>query len=97
MEGQSCGISKLLNSFIPSSSFTGFVSTVKGKHVTSQFLFGAAQTDFQAPTTAPGTSQTGGLSINIEHVEQMPGQCQPPAQVSSYAAAAPKAIEGKFN
>lgn len=95
VEGQSCGVSKTLNSFSPSSSFKGFVSTVKGKHVTSQFLFGAAQTDFQAPTTAPGVSQTGGLSISIEHIEQMPGQRQPPAQVSSFAAAAPKAIEGK--
>ncbi|DBA83005.1 hypothetical protein WJX77_011326 [Trebouxia sp. C0004] len=84
-----------MNNFGPSTSFKGFVSTVKGKHVTSQFLFGAAQTDFQAPTTAHGTSQTGGLSIKIEHIQQVPGQCQPPAQVSSHAAAAPKAIEGK--
>ena len=97
VEGQSCGISKIVNSFSASSSFKGFVSTVKGKHVTSQFLFGAAQTDFQAPTTAPGVSQTGGLSISIEHIEQMPGHLPPPAQVSSHAAAAPKAIEGKFS
>ncbi len=97
VEGQSCGISKILNSFGPSSSFKGFVSTVKGKHVISQFLFGAAQTDFQAPTTASGTCQTGGLSIDIEHVDQMPGYLLPPAQVSSHAAAAPKAIEGKLN
>ncbi len=97
VEGQSCGISKILNSISSSPSFKGFVSTVKGKHVTSQFLFGAAQTDFQAPATAAGTSQTGGLSINIEHIEQMPGHLPPPAQVSSHAAAAPKAIEGKFN
>jgi len=89
VEGQSCGIANMLNNFTPSSSFKGFVSTVKGKHVTSQFLFGAAQTDFQAPTTALGTSQTGGLSIKIEHVQQ--------AQVSSHAAAAPKAIEGKVD
>ncbi len=97
VEGQSCGIANMLNNSTPSSSFKGFVSTVKGKHVTSQFLFGAAQTDFQAPTTALGTSQTGGLSIKIEHVQQVPGQRQPPAQVSSHAAAAPKAIEGKVD
>lgn len=95
VEGQSCGVARIVEQRSPQATFHGFVSTVKGKHVTSQFLFGSAQTDFEAPTSAPGTSKTGGLTIHIELMRQLPGQRAPAAHVSSQAAASTKAIEGK--
>lgn len=94
VEGQNSGICHIMSVNHMTASFRGFVSTIKGKHVTSRFLFGAAETDLDAPTIAPGVTKTGGLDIKVEHIQQLPGQRAPPAFVSSQAAAAPKAIEG---
>lgn len=94
VEGQSPNMAHILQSSQPSATFKGFVNTVKGQHLTNQFLFGKAETDAAAPATAPGTSKTGGLQVKLKHVQQLPGHLEPPRQVSHQGAGPSKAIEG---
>lgn len=96
VEGQSPNLCHILSQSQPSATFKGFVNTVKGQHLTNQFLFGKAETDAAAPATAPGTSKIGGLQVKLNHVQQLPGHHEPPHQVSHQSAGPSKAIEGLF-
>ena len=94
VEGQRTNIAYILNQNQPSATFQGFVNTVKGQHLTSQFLFGKAETDAAAPATAPGASKTGGLQMKLTQVHQLPGYLEPPKQVAYQGAGPSKAVEG---
>lgn len=94
VEGQSPNVAYTLQSSQPSVTFKGFVNTVKGQHLTNQFLFGKAETDAAAPAIAPGTSKTGGLQVKLTHVQQLPGHHAPPRHMSYQGAGPSKAIEG---
>lgn len=94
VEGQNPNVAHILSPSQPSATFKGFVHTVKGQHLTNQFLFGKAETDAAAPATAPGTSKIGGLQLRFKHVQQLPGDNEPPQQVSHQCAGPSKAVEG---
>ena len=94
VEGQSVGICKILSYQHPSSNFTGFVSTIKGQHLTSQFLFGKAETDTAAPAVAPGSSKTGGLNVKVSSVQRLPGHHEAPRQLSYHGTGPSKTVEG---
>ncbi len=76
------------------ATFRGFVNTVKGQHVINQFLFGAAQTDSEAPALAPGATKVGGLNVSINEVRELPGVHEPLRHVASQTAGGFKAVEG---
>ncbi|KAL3152812.1 hypothetical protein ABBQ38_012394 [Trebouxia sp. C0009 RCD-2024] len=95
VEGRSPNVCYILTSSQPSRTFKGFVTTVKGQHLTNQFVFGKAERDAAAPATAPGTSRTGGLQLKIAQVQQLPGHADTAKQMSYQSTGASKAVEGK--
>ncbi|KAL3156154.1 hypothetical protein ABBQ32_012443 [Trebouxia sp. C0010 RCD-2024] len=95
VEGRSPNVCYTLTGSQPSGIFKGFVNTVKGQHLTNQFVFGKAERDAAAPATAPGTSKTGGLQVKISQVQQLPGHADPAKHRSYQATSASKAVEGK--
>ena len=94
VEGQRVGICHILSYQSPSRTFTGFVSTIKGQHLTSQFLFGKAETDAAVSAVAPGTSKTGGLNVKLSSMQRLPGHLEAPRQLSYKGNGPSKAIEG---
>lgn len=94
VEGQSPNTTFVINRSHPSATFKGFVNTVKGQHLTNQFVFGKADRDAAAPATASGTSKTGGLQVRITQVQQLPGQAEPLKEVSYQGTGPSKAVEG---
>ena len=97
VEGRSVGVAKIMKRSHPVAVFEGFVNTVKGQHLNSQFLFGKAETDAAAPAVAPGSSKTGGLHIKCIQMQQLPGHQEPPRQVSYQGAGLSKTVEGCFS
>lgn len=95
VEGRSPNVCYILTSSQPSRTFKGFVTTVKGQHLTNQFVFGKAERDAAAPATAPGTSRTGGLQLKIAQVQQLPGHADTAKQMSYQSTGASKAVEGR--
>lgn len=95
VEGRSPNVCYTLTGSQPSGIFKGFVNTVKGQHLTNQFVFGKAERDAAAPATAPGTSKTGGLQVKISQVQQLPGHADPAKHRSYQATSASKAVEGQ--
>lgn len=94
VDGQNVGICKILNEKHPSSTFEGFVNTVKGQHRASQFLFGKPQeTEGAAGSASTRDTTTGGLEVTINHV-QANGYQAPPGHTSHPAARSSKAAEG---
>lgn len=97
VEGRSPNTSYILTSSQPSGTFKGFINTVKGQHLTNQFVFGKAEKDAAAPAVAPGTSKTGGLQVKISQVQQLPGHAEPAKHVSYQGTDACKAVEGQLS
>ena len=95
VEGRNPNVCYILTSSQPSGTFKGFVNTVKGQHLTNQFVFGKAERDAAAPAIAPGTSKTGGLQLRLVQVQQLPGHVEPAKQVSYQGTSASKAVEGR--
>lgn len=95
LDGRSPNISQILSAIHPSGTFKGFINTIKGQHLTNQFLFGKAETDPTAPPCKPGSSQVGGLEIHIEQVQELPGTHTSAVRAFSQSAASFKAVEGE--
>ena len=77
----------------PSARFKGFVNTVSGQHIRSQFIFGKAQSD-SAPAGKLGKSSIGRVTIRLEQVYQAPELLGPTYHVSAKSAQCFKADEG---
>ena len=97
VDGRSSGCREHMICAHTSKTFQGFISTVKGKHMTSQFLFGAAQTDTSCISAAPTSSKAGKLTVTAEHIVHVPGK-KARSRKPLVLQAAPKsqAVEGKW-